>query len=115
MRKLTLFGRSVLLIACELIANAIMWIVTALLFGSDPAKKSILNLAFLAWVSAPLQLELCLMKPQDIGLETWFVLHHVWRDMLFNGSFDRYKALDADHIRYFIRTLLVSYIAPELL
>jgi len=47
--KLTIFGRSVLLITCELVANAVMWIVSGLLFGRDPEMRSILNLALLAW------------------------------------------------------------------
>jgi nickel/cobalt transporter (NiCoT) family protein len=57
--KLTLFGRSVLLIAGELAVNAVMWIVSGLLFGRDPEKRSILNMALLAWVISTSCSQLC--------------------------------------------------------
>ena len=51
--RLTLFGRSLLLLTAELLANAVCWIVCAILFGRRPATRPILSLALLAWVSAP--------------------------------------------------------------
>jgi hypothetical protein len=48
--RLTLFGRSVLLIAAELLVNAICWMVAGILFGSHSERQSILGLALLAWV-----------------------------------------------------------------
>ena len=50
--RLTLFGRSVLLIAAELLANAVCWIVCAILFGRRSETRQILSLALLSWVSA---------------------------------------------------------------
>ncbi|KAJ8502582.1 hypothetical protein ONZ45_g11627 [Pleurotus djamor] len=47
--RLTLFGRSALLIASEILVNAAFWIVAALLFGRDKATQPILSLALLAW------------------------------------------------------------------
>ncbi|RPD62214.1 NicO-domain-containing protein [Lentinus tigrinus ALCF2SS1-7] len=47
--RLTLFGRSLLLLTAELLANAVCWIVCAILFGRRPATRSILSLALLAW------------------------------------------------------------------
>jgi high-affinity nickel-transport protein len=53
-RHLTLFGRSVLLIGCELFANAACWVVAAVLFGGRNTTQPILSLALLAWVCEPL-------------------------------------------------------------
>lgn len=54
-RHLTLFGRSVVLIGCELFANAACWVVAGVLFGGREATQPILGLALLAWVcEAPL-------------------------------------------------------------
>ena len=50
--RLTLFGRSALLLAAELLANVVCWIATAILFGRKPETQPILSLALLAWVSA---------------------------------------------------------------
>ncbi|KAI0763623.1 high-affinity nickel-transport protein-domain-containing protein [Trametes elegans] len=47
--RLTLFGRSVLLVAAELLANAACWIACAILFGRRPETRPILSLALLAW------------------------------------------------------------------
>ncbi|KAI8986207.1 NicO-domain-containing protein [Trametes punicea] len=47
--RLTLFGRSVLLLAAELLANAICWVVCAILFGRRAETRPILSLALLAW------------------------------------------------------------------
>lgn len=49
-RRLTLFGRSMILIGCELLANAICWIVAGILFGGRKESQSILSLSLLAWV-----------------------------------------------------------------
>ncbi|KAI0366880.1 NicO-domain-containing protein [Pilatotrama ljubarskyi] len=47
--RLTLFGRSVLLVAAELLANAVCWIACAVLFGRRVETRPILSLALLAW------------------------------------------------------------------
>ena len=52
-RRLTLFGRSVVLVGCELLANAICWIVAGILFNGRREKQSILSLSLLAWVGGP--------------------------------------------------------------
>lgn len=52
-RRLTLFGRSVMLIGCELLANAACWVVAGILFGGREGTQQILGLALLAWVCAP--------------------------------------------------------------
>lgn len=49
--RLTLFGRSVLLLGTELLVNAVCWIVAGILFGRNEATRPILSLALLAWVS----------------------------------------------------------------
>ncbi|KAF9485779.1 NicO-domain-containing protein [Pholiota conissans] len=46
---LTLFGRSLLLMACEVLANAVCWAVAAILFGRNPDTRPNLGLALLAW------------------------------------------------------------------
>ena len=51
--KLTIFGRSLLLIGLELLANVLFWIVAVILFGRDDNTRPVLNLALLAWVSIP--------------------------------------------------------------
>jgi hypothetical protein len=48
--KLTIFGRSLLLIALEFSANALFWIVAGVLFGKNSDTRPVLNLALLAWV-----------------------------------------------------------------
>ncbi|TBU39468.1 NicO-domain-containing protein [Dichomitus squalens] len=47
--RLTLFGRSVLLLTAELLANAVCWAVSAVLFGRRPETRPVLSLALLAW------------------------------------------------------------------
>ncbi|KAH6911395.1 NicO-domain-containing protein [Coprinopsis sp. MPI-PUGE-AT-0042] len=47
--SLTIFGRSVLLIATELLANAICWAIAAILFASKAENRPILSMALLAW------------------------------------------------------------------
>ena len=49
--RLTLFGRSLLLVTSELLVNAVCWIVAGLLFGRHRETQPILSLALLAWVS----------------------------------------------------------------
>ncbi|KAL1748614.1 high-affinity nickel-transport protein-domain-containing protein [Schizophyllum fasciatum] len=46
--RLTLLGRSLLLVACELLVNAVFWAVAGILFGKHDTR-SILGLALLAW------------------------------------------------------------------
>ncbi|THH03297.1 hypothetical protein EW145_g6371 [Phellinidium pouzarii] len=50
--KLTLFGRSLLLITLELFANAVCWIVAGLLFGRREETRGTMSLALLAWTIA---------------------------------------------------------------
>ncbi|KAF8158078.1 high-affinity nickel-transport protein-domain-containing protein [Crassisporium funariophilum] len=47
--RLTLFGRSVLLLSCEVAANAICWTVAGILFGKNSDTRPVLSLALLAW------------------------------------------------------------------
>ncbi|KAL1718807.1 high-affinity nickel-transport protein-domain-containing protein [Schizophyllum commune] len=47
--RLTLLGRSLLLVVAELLINAVFWAVAGILFGKNDDTKSILGLALLAW------------------------------------------------------------------
>ncbi|KAL4258244.1 Nickel/cobalt efflux system [Pleurotus pulmonarius] len=47
--RLTLFGRSALLVALLLAVNALLWTVAGILFGKDKNTQPILSLALLAW------------------------------------------------------------------
>ncbi|KAJ6534479.1 NicO-domain-containing protein [Mycena vulgaris] len=49
MLRLTLFGRSLLLMSSLLLANAICWIVAGILFGRKSDTQPLLSLALLAW------------------------------------------------------------------
>jgi hypothetical protein len=81
-RRLTLFGRSVVLIGCEILANVICWAVTGILFAGRRDTQPILGLALLAWVCPALPLYLCLrarvmnfffllLRSLDDWIETW--------------------------------------------
>ena len=48
--RLTLLGRSLLLISGELLANAVCWVVAGILFGRHAETRGLLSLALLAWV-----------------------------------------------------------------
>lgn len=48
--QLTILGRSLLLLAGELLLNALCWIVAGLLFGRRNETHNVLNLCLLAWV-----------------------------------------------------------------
>lgn len=48
--RLTVFGRSLLLVCAEVITNAVCWAVAGILFAGK--HRSALGLAMLAWVSA---------------------------------------------------------------
>ena len=48
--KLTIFGRSLLLLTLELFMNALFWVIAGILFGRNNATLPVLNLALLAWV-----------------------------------------------------------------
>jgi hypothetical protein len=52
-RRLTLFGRSVIVVGCELLANAACWLVAGILFSGRKNTQPILGLALLAWVCVP--------------------------------------------------------------
>lgn len=56
--KLTIFGRSLLLISLELFTNALFWVVAVILFGRDDNTRSVLNLALLAWVCSEFSMTL---------------------------------------------------------
>lgn len=47
--ELTVFGRSLLLIFGELMANAVCWILAGILFGRKQETREILSLCLLAW------------------------------------------------------------------
>ncbi|KAJ4482027.1 NicO-domain-containing protein [Lentinula aciculospora] len=47
--QLTLFGRSLFLVTCELLANALCWTAAGVMFGRTEETESILGLAMLAW------------------------------------------------------------------
>ena len=51
--KLTIFGRSLLLLTLELLTNALFWVAAGILFGRDNNTRPVLNLALLAWVRFP--------------------------------------------------------------
>ena len=52
-RRLTLFGRSAMLVGCELLANAACWLAAGILFSGHKDTQPILGLALLAWVCVP--------------------------------------------------------------
>ena len=59
--RLTLFGCSAVLIGCELLANAICWVIAGILFGMRKETQSIMGLSLLAWVgAAPLFVTECI-------------------------------------------------------
>jgi hypothetical protein len=80
--QLTLLGRSVLLIGCEIFANIACWIVAILLFrphtGGDAG--GLLSLAMLSWVCKNSTFECVsnqkVLSPDD-RIETWLVLEQV--------------------------------------
>ncbi|KAI0320547.1 NicO-domain-containing protein [Amylostereum chailletii] len=47
--RLTLFGRSLVLLAVEVLANAACWATAGILFGRNKESQPILSLALLAW------------------------------------------------------------------
>ena len=49
--RLTIFGRSLLLLGSELAVNALCWVVAGILFGRKHSTRPILSLALLSWVS----------------------------------------------------------------
>jgi hypothetical protein len=108
-RRLTLFGRSAILVGCELLANAACWIVAGILFGGRESTQPILGLALLAWVCAPVLLSrpsqkithhkllICFPFPKTIGLRHGEYLDETW--MILSLQSPSLVALDADHIR----------------
>jgi high-affinity nickel-transport protein len=49
------------LIGCELLANAICWVIAGILFGMRKETQSIMGLSLLAWVgAAPLFVTECI-------------------------------------------------------
>lgn len=49
--RLTLFGRSVLLLGAEVLVNAACWTTAGILFGRSKDKQPVLTISLLAWVS----------------------------------------------------------------
>ena len=47
--RLSLFGRSVLLLLGELAANLVVWIVAVCLFAPHKEKRGVLSLCVVAW------------------------------------------------------------------
>lgn len=50
MPRLSLLGRSVILVACEITSNVVLWVLAGLLFGLKRESRSVLSLCLLAWV-----------------------------------------------------------------
>ncbi|SCV73930.1 BQ2448_6360 [Microbotryum intermedium] len=48
-RRVSLFGRSVLVLVGELTANFLLWGVALALFVADPGRRSVLSLCLIAW------------------------------------------------------------------
>lgn len=48
-RKLTIFGRSLVMLVSEVVVNVVLWVAAAILWHR--AEGHLLNLAVLAWVS----------------------------------------------------------------
>jgi hypothetical protein len=48
--RLTIFGRAVILLSSELLANIAFWIVAGLLFARITATRGVMSLCMLAWV-----------------------------------------------------------------
>jgi nickel/cobalt transporter (NiCoT) family protein len=48
--RLTLFGRSLLMVLAEVFANVLLWVISGILFGRHEETRSILGLSLLAWV-----------------------------------------------------------------
>lgn len=47
--RVSLFGRSVLLLLGELAANLVLWITAIALFAPDPDKRGVLSICLVAW------------------------------------------------------------------
>ncbi|CDO71702.1 hypothetical protein BN946_scf184915.g46 [Trametes cinnabarina] len=104
--RLTLLGRSLLLLAAELLANAICWITCGILFGRGPETRPILSLALLAWAVKRVQPGMPDNLPpcNDASHSTEQRVehtYHIHRDTHGLASLltSTPPALDADHIR----------------
>ena len=96
--KLTIFGRSLLLIALELFTNVLFWVVARIFFERENDTRPVLNLGLLAWVRIPnlcmsLQLFNEIVRPLAWG--TLRTLHFTNKIQHLSCS----SALDADHVR----------------
>lgn len=93
--RLTLFGRSALLIVVLLFVNALLWTVAGILFGKDKNTQPILSLALLAWVSAhettPVITILRVARLWAFAMVSYMLIIAVHVLIL--------AAIDADHIR----------------
>ncbi|ELU38249.1 NicO domain-containing protein [Rhizoctonia solani AG-1 IA] len=78
--RLTIFGRSFLLVACELLVNALFWVIAGLLFGRRHETHGVLNLCLLAWVRIRFAFGVLSTYIADLGceldhwLKTWCVI-----------------------------------------
>jgi len=73
-----MFGRSLLLLISEVLANAICWILAGIIFGRRKSTQPILSLALLAWVRAKwiesaFALTFIVPWMLDYRTETWWV------------------------------------------
>ena len=78
--RLTLFGRSLVLLTSELLANAICWVVCAILFGRNQNTRSILSLALLAWVRRLLRAIFVRTSHEKCDRHTGTLLDFGWFD-----------------------------------
>jgi hypothetical protein len=67
-RKLTIFGRSLLIVVLELFANALSWIIAGFLFGRNSNTRPVLNLAVLAWVRIQTKIMVCSTLNDTVSL-----------------------------------------------
>jgi hypothetical protein len=110
-RRLTLFGRSVILIGCELLANAVCWVIAGILFGGHNNTQPILGLALLAWVCVPVLfsrqtthiinfvLFFSFLRQSDCGMVRRSSSSTIDEGYYLCNPPSPLAALDADHIR----------------
>ncbi|KAL0575200.1 hypothetical protein V5O48_006761 [Marasmius crinis-equi] len=80
--RLTLFGRSLLLIAAEVLANVGCWAAAAALFATKEETRPILGLALLAWRNRQRYSRFTGNGPNS---------SHLWSVLLFGPQYHRYS------------------------
>ena len=90
-RRLSLFGRALVLVGAEIGVNAVVWIIAGICFGHT---DGILGLALLAWVSVKCLKSFRVLIVIDHWLAAWCVLCRPPTVMLIVIQ----PGLDADHI-----------------